>query len=337
MTRSILSIITATVATGFLFWAIVFRPSIPAGDDAQKKEPDVDVASEKGTEISRDLFPSPQKTPDTATLFIPNESSNKKASAEENPIIAKADGLMEEALAHAGYEEYKTLIGIIEKYEMDILPYLTDSSPAIIDLTERHIFTLAPFYYYVHSDAQPPIRRLLQALRQKYEGFLTDFAAKDPTLAGEAATHYLKLLIDDIAKSGRRRNSDFVFLSFADYKNYRALFDKLWDTSPGFQRGFALKASILFASFYQMHKDVGPDHNAEVRGYLKNMRVEIIALHQKALKDLAVTDKKSASAKTESIIDLLQNESKLYMGVSSEVSQFISDDLPSYEELRKEF
>ena len=298
---------------------------------------------EGSTDIPRDLPSSPQKTPDTSALFVAGENSNKKAGSpageaglEENPTVQKADTLIQEALAHAGYEEYKTLISIVEKYETDILPLLTDATAAILDLIDRHIFVLAPFYYYVHSDAQPPIRRLLQALRQKHEVLLTELAAQNPALAGEISTSYIKLLIDDIAKSGRRRNSDFVFLSFADYKNYRVFFDKLWNASAEFRRGFALKADTLFTSFYQMHKDVGPDHNAEVRGYLENMREELITLHRKTLRELAAADKKRVRGKVDEIIDLMKNELTLYRDVSAEVAQFIKDDLLSYEELRSE-
>ncbi|MBI2462785.1 MAG: hypothetical protein HYV65_00940 [Candidatus Spechtbacteria bacterium] len=273
--------------------------------------------------------------------------------------VTQVDALLKDALAHPTYEEYEVLMNIVQKYKdyeagsvfgavtkvyrkdagVEYEKEIEESegqntineSIYALEMIDRHIFVWAPFYYYVHSNAQPLIRSTLTMLRDQHKELLRQVAQQDSLRAGKIATEYIKFLIDDIAKSGRRKNSDFIRFSYADYTNYRVFFDEQWGAYSEFRAVFAKEGMMLFDSLYTMHKDVPPEQNAEVRAMLQTMREELISLHQKAILEVAQKDRLYARSLAENTIKLLSKQLESRNGQHPEVLEFIRADMQSYD------
>ena len=144
------------------------------------------------------------------------------------------------------------------------------------------------------------------------------------------AVQRFKLIFEDIARSGRRRNSDFVRFSYADYTQYKTFFDALAQKNLDFRLEFAKGGYILFDSFYNMHRDVDPTHNEEVRGWLNAARLELIKKHQESLLELGSKNKEEAKMVRDSIIKILNEQLELRKDEHIEVRTFIQRDLSSY-------
>ena len=255
-----------------------------------------------------------------------------KYANESEELLLTALGLPDD-------NDREILIGVIREYEsaMGALYAELDKDNEhqlayVINLTNSHILTWEPYFYYLHSQTKGVLMRTLQNLKDNNRALTEKLATRDAFLAGVLATERLKLIIEDIARSGRRRNSDFVIFSHTTYTQYREFFDVLRENYPEFRKGFAQMGHILFDSLYNMHADVDPAHNEEVRGWLRDMREELIKTHQEAVSELALLDKKEAEKIVNDIIKLLGEQQELRKGSHSEVRAFIEQDIVAYED-----
>ena len=107
----------------------------------------------------------------------------------------------------------------------------------------------------------------------------------------------------------------------------------LWDI-PEFREGFAKEGYMLFDSFYNMHRDVGPEHNEEVREWLNTTRIELIKTHQESLSEFASKNKDEAGAIRDNIIKILREQLELRKDQHAEVRVFIQQDLNAYTALK---
>lgn len=287
----------------------------------------------------RDTLPQISTTnpADTKSLLIQKSSQEDKIT-NNRELLALGENLeklMAEALGHPKDEERELLQDILNEYKSNLDKFLgkidkdkRDDLVYVTWLFDRHIWTWNPFYYYLHIDSKRVLRKSLNLLEEQHKESLKNLTDKDAELAGTLATEHLRFVIEDIAKSGRRRNSDFVIFSFYDYQEYRKFFDELWTKDAKFKLGFAKKFHILFNAFYNMHRDVDPEHNEEVRTWLKDMREELIRTHQSALKE--TQDSKHI---VKNVIEVLDEEFKARQSQHQEVKRFIQQDLSSYRTL----
>ena len=260
----------------------------------------------------------------------------------DNDIIKLGDTAEELLLTALGLpddNDREILIGVIREYKSamgalyDELDEDNERQFAyVINLTNSHILTWEPYFYYLHSQTKGVLMHTLQNLKDNNRVLTEKLATRDAFLAGVLATERLKLIIEDIARSGRRRNSDFVIFSHTTYTQYSEFFDVLRENYPEFRKGFAQMGHILFDSLYNMHADVDPAHNEEVRGWLRDMREELIKTHQEAVSELALLDKKEAEKIVNDIIKLLGEQQELRKGSHSEVRAFIEQDIVAYED-----
>ncbi|MCH7724798.1 MAG: hypothetical protein IIC76_15885, partial [Bacteroidetes bacterium] len=126
-----------------------------------------------------------------------------------------------------------------------------------------------------------------------------------------------------------------VLFSYVNYQSYKRFFDELAETNDDFNKGFAQEFLTLFNSFYNMHRDVHPDHNQEVRGFLFAMREGLIAQHQSILSELAQRgDRREAEKIIDAVITILEEQKVLRAGQHEEVRTIIDADLSSYKNLK---
>lgn len=296
----------------------------------------------KGNDASVPSVPSStvKPNPQVAGLFIQSEMSaeQKETDIAANKHFQALDAILQEALAQSAYEQAPVLKESIKRYDSELEAFLKDlkkikgderkgNLEVSLELMDRHIFIWSPYYYYVHATAQASIAKINSVLKEKNQDLMKELAALDAESAGKIATGYIRHSVDDIAKSGRRKNSDFVQFSYKDYLTYRKFFDELWNAHPAFRKGLARNFSILLGSFYTMHSDVDLSHNPEVRAHLNEMRQELINRHKEALTSL---DKNEADGIVEHILGVLEEQATLYKTVNPEVLVFIRTDIDAY-------
>ena len=251
----------------------------------------------------------------------------------------ESDALLKDALKHPNDEEREILIEIIKDYnsvihkafgELDKNNY--QQLAYTISLTNSHILTWSPYFYYLHSQSKSALLPIIKELKSENQQLLEKLLSLNPELAGKLSTQRLKLILEDIARSGRKRNSDFVRFSYADYQEFKVFFDTFWD-APEFREGFAKEGYVLFDSFYSMHRDVDPEHNEEVRGWLNAARLELIKTNQESLLELASKNKDEAKSIGDNIIKILEEQLELRKDQHIEVRTFVERDLNSYTQL----
>lgn len=321
----------------FLFFNINLSniiDNVSTQDDVLRNDFQEDVSSLGSSTTIQDLFLYPMKQGQ-------NKEDREEALLYTSGATKEAERLIQEALAHSDYEKRYILNGIIKEYNLQIEAIFNElelieqekyqeNMLAVLATINRHIFIWDPYYYFVHPDSQTPIAVTSTDLKNKHKELMRSLVDKDAQEAGEVATNYIKFLIEDIAKSGRRNNSDFVLFSYANYQSYKRFFDELAETNNNFNKGFAQEFPTLFNSFYNMHRDVHPDHNQEVRGFLFAMREGLIAQHQGVLSEFAQEDKKQIEKTIEEIINILEEQKVLRAEQHEEVRAVIDADLMSY-------
>jgi len=247
------------------------------------------------------------------------------------------EALLKKALKYPNDNDREILIGIIKDYDSVLektFGALDESSHQqlaySIGLTNSHILTWAPYFYYLHSQSKAILSPTIKDLKEKNQELSEKLFGLDSSLSSKLAVQRFKLIFEDIARSGRRRNSDFVRFSYADYTQYKTFFDALAQKNLGFRLEFAKGGYILFDSFYNMHRDVDPTHNEEVRGWLNAARLELIKKHQESLLELGSKNKEEAKMVRDSIIKILNEQLELRKDEHIEVRTFIQRDLSSY-------
>lgn len=222
-------------------------------------------------------------------------------------------------------------------YEEKIKEDRSEVLALMIRAVAGNLFLWSPLYYYLHPDSKTALRPVIKMLEEKRKEMFDELVKIDAELAGTLAAEDMDAYIKDVAKSARRRNSDFISFSLEDYAGYRGFFDALWKTYPQFAFGFAEKGFMLFDDFYAMHREVDPEFSEKTLRAVNDFRLDIRTLHARAIGELKKTDNVRAYKSLGETISAIEKNARTLENTDPRMQEIINDDRAFYGKIKDEW